>query len=204
MRTASFASSSVMQCWQSVWTDRHFITGVPTALNASAQLKSKSSMATQAVTSGCCLSHCPISRALRSHHAITGSGMSVFGFKMTVESLSLGSSLLLKITPIEFFMASVRRHSEAKTMVAPVCMIIDRRLPSAAALKSDSLIFSRTGNATPSIIMVWTLPVGRSTPSISRKITFDLSSGGSLGRAFLVAAARAAASLSGSGGGKKS
>merc|ERR1719284_2183056 len=79
-----------------------------------------------------------------------------------------------------------------------------RKLSRAAPLNSLSLSLSRTGNATPSTQIVSTLPAGRSTPSMSRKTTLDLSSGGSFGRSFFAALALAAASRSGSGGGRKS
>eukprot|EP00437_Effrenium_voratum_P023504 CAMPEP_0181406136 /NCGR_PEP_ID=MMETSP1110-20121109/5117_1 /TAXON_ID=174948 /ORGANISM="Symbiodinium sp., Strain CCMP421" /LENGTH=62 /DNA_ID=CAMNT_0023528541 /DNA_START=480 /DNA_END=668 /DNA_ORIENTATION=+ len=61
---------------------------------------------------------------------------------------------------------------------------------------------------TPSMNIISTLPAGRRTPSTSRNITLDLSTGGSFGRVLSCSALRALAavalSFSGSGGGRKS
>eukprot|EP00927_Polykrikos_kofoidii_P003455 TRINITY_DN11374_c0_g1_i2.p1 TRINITY_DN11374_c0_g1~~TRINITY_DN11374_c0_g1_i2.p1 ORF type:complete len:145 (+),score=3.35 TRINITY_DN11374_c0_g1_i2:316-750(+) len=92
-RIASAASSSVMQaCWF-VRTERYFIHGVPALRTRSALAKSRSSMATHAVTSGCSFKYFPISRALRSHHASKGSLVSSFVVgKNSVHSLNTGMS----------------------------------------------------------------------------------------------------------------
>eukprot|EP00418_Pyrodinium_bahamense_P034403 CAMPEP_0179145748 /NCGR_PEP_ID=MMETSP0796-20121207/70340_1 /TAXON_ID=73915 /ORGANISM="Pyrodinium bahamense, Strain pbaha01" /LENGTH=359 /DNA_ID=CAMNT_0020846169 /DNA_START=1 /DNA_END=1079 /DNA_ORIENTATION=+ len=204
IRTASCAFSSERHFFASVQTDRTFIQGVPAALTLSARAKSRSSRATQEVTSGWSFSHLPISRARRSHHAMMGwaSAISGFGVKIGVKSLKAGISWLFITAPMDDLKDSVRLHSEESTIVAAVCCTMERKLPSAATAKSLSLTVSRTGSATPSKTTVSTLPTGRSTPSMSRKMTLVLSSGGSFGLVmwFLAAATLAAASLAGLAG----
>mmetsp|Transcript_79451 Transcript_79451/g.210950 ORF Transcript_79451/g.210950 Transcript_79451/m.210950 type:complete len:226 (+) Transcript_79451:283-960(+) len=208
IRTASCAVSSVRHIFLSVSTERTFIQGVPTARNWSAQAKSRSSSATQEVTSGWSFSHFPISRARRSHHATMGwaSWTSGLGWKTGVVSLKFGMSWLFSTAWMEDLNDSVRLHSEESTIVAAVCCTMARKLPSAATAKSLSLTVSRTGSDTPSTTIVSTLPTGSRTPSTSRNITLDRSSGGSFGLVvwFFAAATLAAASFAGSGGGKKS
>jgi len=72
--------------------------------------------------------------------------------------------------------------------------------------KSLSRTVLCTGSVTPSMTTVSMAPLASSTPSTSRKMTLDLSSGGSLGLArwFFSAAFFAASSFVGSGGGRKS
>mmetsp|Transcript_59782 Transcript_59782/g.129503 ORF Transcript_59782/g.129503 Transcript_59782/m.129503 type:complete len:249 (-) Transcript_59782:95-841(-) len=204
-RTASAASVSVMHFLSSVCTERYLIQGVPATLTLSAQAKSRSSKATQAVTSGWALSQSPISRARRSHQARiplcfwrTG-----FGLRTSVLSRNWGMSWLFSTALMDDLSSFVRLHSEESTIMAPVCCTMERRLPSAEMEKSLSLT-ARIGRHTPSITMVSTLPDGRRTPSTSRKMTRVGSSVGSFGRLKRLFStwALAAASLAGSGGGR--
>merc|ERR1712048_1196412 len=87
MFTASALSLSVMQTVAFVSTEWGFTSGDPDARTLSAQLKSKSSMATHDVTSLCSFSHLPISRALRSHQTTAGSN---FAFSRSGLGLRMG------------------------------------------------------------------------------------------------------------------
>mmetsp|Transcript_54907 Transcript_54907/g.139166 ORF Transcript_54907/g.139166 Transcript_54907/m.139166 type:complete len:209 (+) Transcript_54907:173-799(+) len=208
MRTASNAPSSVRQILSSVCTDRILIQYVPADRTLSAQAKSKSSSATQDVTSGCFFNHSVISLARRSTQARTPclACNSGFGEKIGVHSLNTGMSWLLSTAPMEDLSLSVRRHSDDSTIMAPVCWTIALKEPSAVIEKSLSLTVSRTGSVTPSTTIISTAPLGKITPSTSKKIAFVRSSAGSVGRDIEVfsAAAFAAASLTGSGSGRKS
>mmetsp|Transcript_37589 Transcript_37589/g.111541 ORF Transcript_37589/g.111541 Transcript_37589/m.111541 type:complete len:215 (-) Transcript_37589:1218-1862(-) len=126
-------------------------------------------------------SHCEISFTRRSANERRGSALALLSSSCFVFVVEVKVRILFfsKNSPSESRSASLRRHSEERTTMAPVRSMMWRRAFTAEGKKSD--VSTRVADSASTERM--SKPparAGRSTPSMSRNTTLVLSSGGRL------------------------
>mmetsp|Transcript_12273 Transcript_12273/g.25858 ORF Transcript_12273/g.25858 Transcript_12273/m.25858 type:complete len:219 (-) Transcript_12273:348-1004(-) len=177
-RTAAFAWSIVSPIFRCVCTMRGAMRRVPGFLSRSASAMLMSSMTTHCLTWGLLLNHWLISRARRSVNALNGFSVPMSRWRSVGVHVAQGRiSYSVKMLSTPSRMGASRRHSDDRTMMAPVLSTMCRKDSKAPEMKSA--VSARSAHS-PSTIMDLKPPAvrGRNTPSTSKKMTFAGSSTG--------------------------
>mmetsp|Transcript_33173 Transcript_33173/g.72340 ORF Transcript_33173/g.72340 Transcript_33173/m.72340 type:complete len:210 (+) Transcript_33173:509-1138(+) len=178
MRTAVFALPMVRPHKGHVCTRREPISFVDAFLPSSAMARFMSSSTTQPATSfSCSCNHSVISLARRSAKHRTASGPVSTSRLVVVMAAQGRIRFFSRMSVRDAQRASLRRHSEERTMAAPVRSRMCRNALMAEGKKSE--VSTRTASVSTRMSKP-PARAGRSTPSTSRKTTLVRSSGGSV------------------------